>query len=119
VFMFGLGLIVTVLVVFELRMEYVFTFIELLQSGKMDGSTATRTAQTYQAINEGLTYWYRGSPSALEGVIIENTYLDYFFRYGVPGLTAIVLIIAVLFLYSFSITFRARVLLAQGKVKLT
>ena len=61
------------IIYFGLNLDYITTFIDLVQQGKLDGSTSTRKNQTILALTEGFTYWYSGSPLALKGVIIENS----------------------------------------------
>lgn len=94
---------VGVIIYFDINLDYVAKFIELMQQGKLDGSTSTRKNQTLIAISEGLTYWYKGSPMALKGYIIENSYLDYLFRYGLSGFTAFLSMILILYYYSLTV----------------
>ncbi|WP_158678132.1 hypothetical protein [Pseudoalteromonas sp. T1lg23B] len=92
----------------NLNLDYIANFIELMSQGQLDGSTSTRKLQTIIAIEQGLTYWYSGSPLALNGVIIENTYLDYLFRYGLLGFISIVLLFMTCYFYSLKVCFTSR-----------
>jgi hypothetical protein len=103
------GLLFSAMALLGIRPEYIFNFIELLQSGQLDASTSTRKAQTLIALEQGLSYWYRGSPAALDGVIIENTYLDYLFRYGVIGAFISLAMMLILYFYSFVLLYYVRV----------
>ncbi|WP_462177898.1 O-antigen ligase family protein [Pseudoalteromonas gelatinilytica] len=109
-----LVLFIVFVIYFEINLDYVTRFLSYLLQGKMDGSTSTRTKQTIIALNEGFTYWYKGSPLALEGLIIENTYLDYLFRYGLFGLIAFISIIVIFYSYSLSVCINANKLYRKG-----
>jgi hypothetical protein len=102
-----LSLLVFLVLYFEVNLDYVTRFIELSLEGKLDGSTSTRTNQTIIALTESLKYWYKGSPLALEGFIIENSYLDYLFRYGMFGLIAFLSVIITFYWYSLAVCINA------------
>lgn len=99
--------LVLVLLYSGIELEYISNFIELILRGSTDGSTYTRMYQTRLAVSEGLTYWYQGSPDVLRGVVIENAYLDYLFRYGIGGLIQYLLFIGLMVLLSGVVAYRA------------
>lgn len=109
-----LALFIVFVIYFEVNLDYITRFVTFLLQGKLDGSTSTRTNQTLTALDQGLTYWYMGSPLAIEGSIIENTYLDYLFRYGLLGLLAFLSIITVFYSYSLMVCINANKLYRQG-----
>lgn len=109
-----LVLFIVFIIYFEINLDYISRFVIFLLQGKLDGSTSTRTHQTLVALDQGLTYWYMGSPLALEGSIIENTYLDYLFRYGLPGLLAFTSIVIIFYSYSLMVCINANKLYRQG-----
>jgi len=90
-----------------IELEYISNFIDMVTRGSTDGSTYTRLYQTKLAVGEGLAYWFRGSPDVLRGVVIENAYLDYLFRYGIWGLVQYLLFIGLLVLLSGMVAYRA------------
>ncbi|MBZ9610296.1 hypothetical protein [Rheinheimera maricola] len=96
-----------VLIYSGIELEYISNFIELISSGSTDGSTYTRLHQTKLAVGEGLAYWYQGSPDVLRGVVIENAYLDYLFRYGIWGLMQYLVFIGLLVLISGVVAYKA------------
>ena len=73
-------------------------------------------SKLYLLLNEGFRYWYSGSPLALKGVIIENSYFDYLFSYGLAGLIAFLLIIFTFYFYSLRVCINAKSLLDHGYV---
>lgn len=107
-------LFILFIIYFEINLDYISRFVIFLLQGRLDGSTSTRTHQTLIALEQGLTYWYMGSPLALEGSIIENTYLDYLFRYGLPGLLAFTSIVIIFYSYSLMVCINATKLYRQG-----
>ncbi|MBH0057957.1 O-antigen ligase family protein [Pseudoalteromonas sp. SWXJZ94C] len=109
-----LVLFVAAIIYLEVNLDYVTRFAELILDGKLDGSTSTRTKQTLIALHEGLNHWYKGSPRALDGIIIENTYLDYLFRYGLFGLCAFILMISSFYTYSLMVCINANKLYRKG-----
>lgn len=111
-----LSLFVSCIIYLDLNLDYITTFIDLMQQGQLDGSTSTRKAQTITAVTEGLTHWYKGSPMALQGLIIENSYLDYLFRYGLFGLIAFTSIIVIFYFYSLHICMKTKKRFHQGYV---
>lgn len=84
----------------SIDISYVSNFLTMFLDGKLDGSTGTRKKQALLALSQGLQYWYSGSPQALQGVIIENGYLDYFFRYGLFGFVSYILLLFISYFYS-------------------
>ncbi|MCF6434954.1 hypothetical protein [Pseudoalteromonas sp. MMG022] len=106
--LFFISIAVLAFIKLDLNLEYISRFLELISNGEMDGSTSTRKNQIIVAVEEGLTYWYSGSPNALKGLIIENTFLDYLFRYGLFGLIAITLLFLTFYFYSLRICFASR-----------
>ena len=107
--------LVGVLLYSGIELEYISNFIDLITRGSTDGSTYTRLHQTKLAVGEGLAYWYKGSPDVLRGVVIENAYLDYLFRYGIWGLAQYLFFIGLLVLSSGVVAYKA---IAQAKAKL-
>ncbi|MCF7513912.1 O-antigen ligase family protein [Pseudoalteromonas sp. L23] len=103
-----IGLAILAILQLDINLQYIVQFIELMSSGELDGSTSTRKAQTITALSQGLEYWYSGSPLAYDGVIIENTYLDYLFRYGLFGLIAITSVLIIFYFYSLKVCFTSR-----------
>lgn len=103
-----LALLILFIIYFEINLDYITRFIDLLQKGHLDGSTSTRKGQTILAFEEGFKYWYKGSPLALQGVIIENSYLDYLFRYGLLGLLAFTSMIFIFYFYSLMVCIKCK-----------
>ncbi|WP_096041110.1 MULTISPECIES: hypothetical protein [Pseudoalteromonas] len=103
-----LTLFILLIAYFGVNLDYITRFIDLLQQGHLDGSTSTRKNQTILALTEGFTYWYSGSPLALKGVIIENSYLDYLFRYGLLGLIAFTSMLFIFYYYSLMVCIKCK-----------
>ena len=116
VMLIALTLLTLCIIYLGLNLDYITTFIDLVQQGRLDGSTSTRKKQTLLALNEGFRYWYSGSPLALKGMIIENSYFDYLFRYGLAGLITFLLIIFTLYFYSLRVCINTKRLLDRGCV---
>ncbi|MEL0633133.1 hypothetical protein V6237_10155 [Pseudoalteromonas carrageenovora] len=112
-----IALIASLIIYLGINLDYITTFIELIQQGKLDGSTSTRKQQTLIALSEGLTYWYSGSPLALKGYIIENSYLDYLFRYGLMGLIVFMLMVTIFYFYSLQTCINCKRLFDKGFIK--
>lgn len=112
----ALLLLVALIVYLDINLDYITKFIDLIQQGKLDGSTSTRKKQTLVALNEGLKYWYSGSPLALKGFIIENSYLDYLFRYGIFGFIAFLSMVSVFYYYSLVVCINSKKLYSKGKI---
>ncbi len=101
-------LFILFIIYFDINLDYITRFIDLLQQGHLDGSTSTRKGQTLLALDEGFKYWHRGSPLALQGMIIENSYLDYLFRYGLLGLFAFTSMIFIFYFYSLMVCIKCK-----------
>jgi len=90
----------SVVILLGIEFQYIEKFIELITEGRMDASTSTRKKQIILALSEGLSNWYSGSPLAFKGIIIENAYLDYLFRYGILGLLQYLFVLGFMITYS-------------------
>jgi len=86
-----------------IEISHISRFIEFLTGdGKIDGSTMTRLRQANLAWDTGIENWFYGKPGSYEKVI-ENAYLDYFYRYALFGLATIIIFVVLLILSSFLI----------------
>ncbi|MEL0647382.1 hypothetical protein V6248_08095 [Pseudoalteromonas agarivorans] len=109
-------LFISSIIYFEINLDYITRFIDLLLRGRLDGSTSTRKGQTLLALKEGFEHWYSGSPMALQGSIIENSYLDYLFRYGLLGLFAFTSMLFIFYYYSLVVCIQCKQLYDKKQV---
>ena len=83
--------------------SHISRFIDFITGdGKIDGSTLTRLRQANLAWDTGIENWLYGKPGSYEKVI-ENAYLDYFYRYALFGLFTVVTFVVLLIFSSFLI----------------
>jgi len=86
-----------------IEISHISRFIDFITGdGKIDGSTLTRLRQANLAWDTGIENWLYGKPGSYEKVI-ENAYLDYFYRYALFGLFTIVTFVVLLIFSSFLI----------------
>ncbi|WP_335903764.1 hypothetical protein [Shewanella algae] len=99
----GVALLIFIIVGVGIDLTYISNFVQMFLDGKLDGSTGTRQYQAELAISQGISYWNSGSPLAKDGIIIENAYLDYLFRYGILGGIFFILFMLSAWWYSFMV----------------